>query len=176
LNSAKNLADTMGPMTLSEYVKIVDLTLLSFMNKLEYSSSKLEVVEEFIKGYIHDCCKCVDCQEQQGMKLIKVHLLVHFVECIQMYGSPMNFNGATGESHLKAKTKQPVCRTRMCYKDMEYRTAMKDYKNIVLERGLAEIERTHDPILEKIWRTILVNGTSHSRMKMERFDCARSME
>jgi len=113
LNSAKSLADTMGPTTLSEYVKIVDLTLLmeSFMNKLKYSSSELDVAEEFIKCYIHDYCKCVDYQEK-GMKLIKVHLLVHFVEYIQMCGSPMNFNGATGESHLKVKMKQPAHRTR----------------------------------------------------------------
>ena len=57
-----------------------------------------------------------------------------------MYGSPMNFNGSTGESHLKSKTKQPARRTRMRDVDVEYMTAMKDYENIVLERGLAEIE------------------------------------
>jgi len=67
------------------------------------------------------------------VNLIKIHLLVHFVECIQMHGSPMNFNGSTGESHLKSKTKQPAWRTRMSDVDVEYMTAMKDYKNIVLE-------------------------------------------
>jgi len=38
----------------------------------------------------------------------------------------------------------------MCYEDMEYQTAMKDYKNIVLERGLAEIEKTWGPGLDRI--------------------------
>jgi len=94
------------------------------------------------------------------MKLIKVHLLVHFVECIWMYGSLMNCNGATGKSHLKAKPKQPACRTRMHYEDMEYQTAMKDYKNIVLERGLTEIERTQAPIPEKNLENLLNDGTS----------------
>jgi len=37
----------------------------------------------------------------------------------------------------------------MHYKDMEYWTAMKNYKRIVLEWGLAEIESTGAPILEK---------------------------
>ena len=37
----------------------------------------------------------------------------------------------------------------MCYEDMEYRTAMKDYKNIVLERELAEIEKTRGPGLDR---------------------------
>lgn len=75
------------------------------------------------------------------MKLIKLHLFIHFVESIWMYGSPMTFNGYTGKSHLKAKTKQLAQRTRMLYKDMEYWMAIKDYKNTVLERGVTEIER-----------------------------------
>jgi len=106
----------MGPMTLSKYVKIFDLTILmeTFFNKPMYTEDELDTVEVFIKGYIFDFCKCVDHQEKEGMKLIKIHLLVHFVECIWMYGSPMNFNGSTGKSPLKSKTKQPAQRTRMC--------------------------------------------------------------
>ena len=93
----------MGPTTLSEYVKIFDLTILmeTFFNKPTYTEDELDTVEVFIKGYIFDFCHCVDHQEKEGMKLIKIHLLVHFVECIRMYGSPMNFNGSTGELHLK---------------------------------------------------------------------------
>jgi len=45
----------------------------------------------------------------------------------------MNFNGSTGKSHLKSKTKQPAWRTRMCDVDVEYMTTMKDYENIMLE-------------------------------------------
>jgi len=73
------------------------------------------------------------------MKLIKIHLLRHFVECIRMYGSAINFNGATGESHLKNKTKQPAWRTKMRPIDMEYQTAMKDYEQMVLAQGFMEI-------------------------------------
>jgi len=132
----------MGPTTLSEYVEIFDLSILveTFFNKPTYTVEELNTVEKFIKGFIHDFCHCVDHQEKEGMKLIKIHLLVHFVECTWMYGSPMNFNGSTGDSHLKSKTKQPAQRTRMHDVDVEYMTAMKDYENIVLERGLAEIE------------------------------------
>ena len=65
-----------------------------------------------------------------------------------MVASPMNFNGTTGESHLKAKMKQPAHRTRMHYEDMEYQTAMEDYEKIVLKRGLADIERTRALIPE----------------------------
>jgi len=58
--------------------------------------------------------------EGKGLKLIKIHLINHFVECIQLYGSVINFNGAAGESHLKAKQKQPAWRTKMHPEDMEF--------------------------------------------------------
>jgi len=75
---AKFFAYTMGPTTLSKYVKIFDLTILveTFLNEPIYT------VEKVIKGNIFDFCKCVDCQEKEGMQLIKMYLLVHFVECI----------------------------------------------------------------------------------------------
>jgi len=118
---ANKLAYTMGPTTLSEYVKIFDLTILveTFFNKPTYTVEELDTVEVFIKWYIFDFCHCVDCQEKVGMKLIKIHLLVHFVEWIWMYGS-------TNKSHLKSKTKQLAQRTRMHDVDVEYMTAMKD--------------------------------------------------
>jgi len=59
-----------------------------------------------------------------------------------MYGFALNFNESMGESHLKSKTKQPACRTQMHYIDMEYQTALKDYKQIVL--GMGEMEVMND--------------------------------
>jgi len=56
-----------------------------------------------------------------------------------MYGSAINFNGATSESHLKNKTKQPAQRTKMRPIDMEYQTAMKDYDQMLLSQGVMEI-------------------------------------
>jgi len=75
---AKFFAYTMGPTTLSKYVKIFDLTMLveTFFNKPMYTEDQLDTVEVFIKGYIFDVFKCVDHQEKEGMKLIKIHLLI----------------------------------------------------------------------------------------------------
>jgi len=83
------------------------------------------------------------------MKLIKIHLLRHFVECIKMYGSAVNFNGATSESHLKNKTKQPAWRTKMRPVDMEYQTAMKDYEQMVLAQGIMAIRNLGEVIKRK---------------------------
>jgi len=131
----------MGKDTLSEWVKICTLTLMleAFLNKEEYFDWELDMAEIFINKYITDFCHCVNQQEGLGMKLIKIHLLRHFVDCIRMYGSAINFNGATGESHLKNKTKQPAQRTQMRPIDMEYQTAMKDYEQMLLSQGVMEI-------------------------------------
>jgi len=56
-----------------------------------------------------------------------------------MYGSAVNFNGATSKSHLKNKTEQPARRTKMRPVDMEYQTAMKDFEQTVLSQGFMEI-------------------------------------
>ena len=80
------------------------------------------------------------------MKLVKILLLIHFVDCTQMYGSAMNFNGSIGKSHLKNKTKHLAHRTQMHYIGMEYQTALKDYEQIVL--GMGEMEVMNDMVVK----------------------------
>jgi len=113
--------------------------LKAFLHKEEYYEWELNMAEIFINKYITNFCHCVNQQEGLGMKLIKIHLLRHFVECNRLYGSAANFNGATSESHLKNKTKQPAWRTKMRPVDMEYQTAMKDFEQMLLSQGFMEI-------------------------------------
>jgi len=84
----------MGEDTLSEWVKICTLTLMleAFLNKEEHYEWELDMVEISIHKYITYFCHCVNQQEGLGMKLIKIHLLRHFVECIRMYGSAVNWS------------------------------------------------------------------------------------
>ena len=120
-----------------EYVKLFDLTLglEAFLTKTKLTEEEVNIAENFIPRYIKDFVDCINHQEGKGVKLVKIHLLNHFLDCIQMYGSAMIFNGVIGESHLKRKTKQPARRTKMDCKNMEYQTAVKDYEQIVLEYG-----------------------------------------
>jgi len=144
MESAKNLTDWMGQKTLSEYVKLFDLTLglEAWLNRPEFTAEELKIAECFIKKFITDFTNVINCEEVEGMRLVKIHLLIHFVDCIWMYRSAMNFKGSTGESHLKSKTKQLAHRTWMCYIDMEYQTALKDYEQIVL--GMGEMKVMND--------------------------------
>ncbi len=152
-DNANQLKKLMGKDTLSKWVKICTLTLMleAFLNKEEYYKWELNMAEIFINKYITDFCHCVNRQEGLGMKLIKIHLLRHFVDCIRMYGSTANFNGATNESHLKNKKKQPAWRTKMRPVHMEYQTAMKYFKQILLSQGFMEIRSLGEVISKKIW-------------------------
>jgi len=86
-------------------------TLVAWLNRPEFTSSEQDIAEWFIKKYMYNFTETINCQEQEGMKLVKIHLLIHFIDCIWMYGSVLNFNGSTGESHLKTNTKQLAHRT-----------------------------------------------------------------
>jgi len=136
----------MGQAKLSEYIKLFDLMLLleSFLTSPLLTQEEVDAAENFIPAFIEDFCKCVAREQGNKMRLVKIHLLNHFMECIRMFGSAVNFNGAVGESHLKNKTKEPARRTKMKLKDMEYQTAVKDYEQIVLEHGYQEVLDSRD--------------------------------
>ena len=74
----------MGEKTLSEYVKICDITLMfeSFLNKEEFTLQELNMAELFVKKYIKDFMSCVKQTKEKALELIKIHLINHFVECI----------------------------------------------------------------------------------------------
>jgi len=105
--NSDNLASMMGEKKLSEYIKLFDLTLglEAFLTKSKLMQEEVDLAGKFIPKYIKDFVDCINHQEGQGMKLVKIHLLNHLLDCIWMYGSAMIFNGSIGESHLKPKMK-----------------------------------------------------------------------
>jgi len=96
--------------------------------KIIVAACKSESVDDFVinisKKYITDFVGLGEMTGGQGLKLIKTHMINHFVECIWLYGSAINLIGATTEPHLKANTKQPAQRTKMWPEDMGLQTAM----------------------------------------------------
>jgi len=73
------------------------------LTNAEFTKDEVDAAENFIPKYVNAFVDCVGWQEE--MKLVKIHLLVYFVDCMQLYGNYMNFNGANGELHLKNKQK-----------------------------------------------------------------------
>jgi len=69
--------------------------------KAQFMEDEIDAAENFIPKYVKIFVDCVNWQEGK-ITLVKIHLLNHFVDCICLYGSSMNFNGTIGESHLKS--------------------------------------------------------------------------
>jgi len=82
--SAAQLKNLMGETKLSEYVKICNITLMfeSFLNKEDFTIWELTMAEIILKKLIKDFVDYVKWQEGKGLKLIKIHLINQFVECI----------------------------------------------------------------------------------------------
>jgi len=62
-------------------------------------------------------------------------LIILLYHAFWLYESAINFNAATGESHLKVKTKQPTWRTKMQPEDMESNINER-FSKMVLEQSV----------------------------------------
>ena len=78
---------------LSGFIKVMEITLLleAWLNMDEFCEDDLGVFEQFLLYYIDVFMTIVNRKEGAGMKLIKVHLLQHFMTMIRLFGRPKNF-------------------------------------------------------------------------------------
>jgi len=92
---------------LSGFIKVMELTLLleAWFNKDEYSSEDLKLFDKFIPYFIHTFTTIVNRMEEQGMNLIKVHLLHHFTTMIRLFGCAKNFDTFIPPKNHKTKVK-----------------------------------------------------------------------
>lgn len=135
------LEKTIGNEVMSGYVLILELFLLleSWLQRDSFTAVELDLADKFFPFLMDEFVRVVNRQVHKQLKLVKIHLLMHFTQMIRLYGRAQNFNGATGESHLKALVKQPARRTRYQDADFEFRTATKVYERNVLHRGACEV-------------------------------------
>jgi len=128
------LQNCIGDDRLGCFVKVMELTLLleSFLNKDEFKEEELKLFDKFVPYFMYTFTDTVKRTEGHGMKLIKIHLLHHFSLMIRLFGCAKNFDTFIPEKNHKTKVKQHARQTRFQSADFEYRTARKDYEDVVL--------------------------------------------
>ena len=72
--------------------------------------------------------------EGMGLKLVKFHHLSHWYFYIQLYGSPLNFDGAPPESMHKENVKDVGRRTQQRSGTLTYQTGIRTYEKTLEER------------------------------------------
>jgi len=63
---------------------IMELTLLldAWLNKDKFTEEELKLFDEFLPYYTHTYTNTVNRTDEEGLKLIKIHLLHHFTTMI----------------------------------------------------------------------------------------------
>jgi len=81
----------------------ITLLLEAWLNKDEFCEDDLCVFEQFLPYYIDLFMTIVNRKEGAGMKLIKVHLLQHFMTMIRLFGCPKSFDISIPEKATSQK-------------------------------------------------------------------------
>jgi len=121
----KILENWIGDDQLGCFVKVMELTLLleSFLNKDEFTEDELQLFDKFVPYFMYTFTDTVKKTEGHGMKLIKIHLLHHFLLMIRLFGCAKSFDTFIPEKNHKTKVKQHARQTHFQSIDFEYHTA-----------------------------------------------------
>ena len=102
-NQQQALDKKLGLQITADYIHLFELTILleSWLTQEQYTEEELCLADKFLPLFTNTFVSTINRIEGHGMKLIKIHLLHHFVASIRLFGRTNNFHGGTGEAHLK---------------------------------------------------------------------------
>jgi len=126
---------TMGPTTLSEYVKIYYLMILveTFLNKPTYTLVELDTAEKFWKGIFLAFVNVWTIRRRKGWSWSRSICWFILWSASGFMTVQSTLTDLLASLTWRARQSKPAQRTRMHDEDVQYMTAMKDNKNIVLE-------------------------------------------
>jgi hypothetical protein len=130
-----------GEDILAGYVLVFELTMLyeAWLNKDQFTEDELQLVDKFMPIFVRTFVRVIRRTEGHGMKLIKMHLPMHFTTMIRLYGRVKNIDTMAVEKHHKEKVKDPGRTTNFQADQFEMDTATKDWESGLLLRAENEI-------------------------------------
>jgi hypothetical protein len=166
----RKVEELIGSDRLAQFVKTMELCILfeAWMNQDAFTQNELDLVERFNPYFVGTLIDTIQRDEGHGMKILKLHLLSHFPMMIRLFGRPQNVDGMGPESHLKTKVKDRCRETRMQAKDVEIRTAMKDFESMALNMGGSEIVKLNRSSVMMKYCADLKFAAEHETLKRKR--------
>ncbi|HEY9296112.1 MAG TPA: hypothetical protein VIQ31_07010, partial [Phormidium sp.] len=139
-NHCSDLEKKMGIQQIASYVHLFELIVLleCWLTREQFTEEELTLADKFLPLFTNTFVSTINRTEGHGTKLIKIHLLHHFVASIRLFGRSNNFHGGTGESHLKP-IKDHARRTKYQNHDYEFRTMVKHWEAGVIHSGCLEV-------------------------------------
>jgi hypothetical protein len=137
----ENLDKQFGEERCSAYVHLFELLLLleNFCKQDQHEPMGLKIMKAGMP-YIMDTIKEVgNRNEGCGWKIVKFHLLSHFVDDITRFGSMKNFDSSIGERNHKTEVKNPSKNTQRRKSEFEKQTSDRYFENLLINMAESEI-------------------------------------
>ena len=129
-----SLAIKFGEKRLASFIHCFEILLLleNFCKMEHHHQLDLSVMQTGIPAILEFVKNTLNRREGNGMKIIKYHLCLHFVDDIRRFGSMKNYDSCIGERHHCTEVKNPAKRTQRRKQNFEYQTAKQQIENIII--------------------------------------------
>jgi Plavaka transposase len=131
-----------GPQRCAAFIHVFELLLMleSFCKQDFHKKRDLKVFQESIPHVMYTIKNIVQRNQGCGFKIIKFHLMKHFVDDILRFGSMKNFDSAIGERNHCTEVKEPAQHTQRRKSCFEIQTALRYSENIATGIAASDIK------------------------------------
>jgi len=147
-SEGEKLEQLLGEERLSAFIHVFELVLMleNFAQMPCHIKHHLkDVFEKGIPFVMKTMKDVINCTNGNGMKIIKFHLLIHFVSDILRYGSMLNFNSAIGEMMHKTQVKDPAQHTQRNKDTIELQTCLRNVECTKIQRAAKHTRSLFEP-------------------------------
>jgi hypothetical protein len=113
-----------------------------------HTQADLTVVDKYIPMLISRFKKTLERRKGLGTKLVKLHMLMHYVEYHRKYGRNDNYNSAYGETRHKLFCKKPGKQTQRRKETFDKEVSNRGTESIIVQLALSSLQTNceHPPI------------------------------
>jgi hypothetical protein len=135
-----NLFTSLGDQRLADFTHCFELFLCleNFCKQTSHQRKDLSVMKKGMPLIMDFIKSTLNRQDGNGMKIVKFHLLLHYVDDVKRFGSMRNYDSCIGERHHCTEVKDPAQQTQRRKVNFEKQTALRYYDNLLISRGQRE--------------------------------------
>ena len=113
--------------------------LENFCKTETHNKSDLNLIKKMMPVVLQTIKNIINRQKGCGLKIIKFHIINHFVDDVIRFGSMNNFDSSIGERNHVTEVKQPAKLTQRRKDKFEQQTADRQIENISINVAYKEL-------------------------------------
>jgi hypothetical protein len=145
------LDSAFGPQRRGQFIHMIETTMMidNYMRRDDYTLKELQDFKCYIPAYLNSFKETIDRQQGNGMKYIKFHLPLHFVDDMFRFGPCSGYDSGPCEMHHKVLAKQPARLTQRRADKFEIQVARSQIDNLVIDRAYAFLHKDNASTMEQ---------------------------